>query len=98
MELNEIKEELYKFSKSYLFNDSIEYISNKVDAIHNNDKYELMDNIFYSIDLNKLNAEIAAQLIEATRNIRDKLVMRKFFIENCKNQYPYKKDRFAGLK
>jgi len=96
MEVNNFKEALYEYSTNFLFEESSEYISNCVNFYKTNSYYEKLDNIFYSIDLKKLNATIALQLIEETLYICDRLAMRKFFIENCKKSYTYKKNIFVG--
>ncbi len=93
-ESNELKEDLYKYSKNYLFEDSGECINSRLHYWKINNKYEELDNVFYTIDLSRLNSTIALQLIEESRYIADKLVMRNFFIDNCKKVYVYKKGMF----
>lgn len=91
---SDIKEELYNYSRKYLFTDASEYISGKVAYFKMNGNYQALDNILYTIDLSKLNPLIASYLIEETRYISDKLCMRKSFIEDCKKAYPHKVSLF----
>lgn len=54
--------------------------------------YELIDNLFYNLDPEKLDSDVAISLLEETEKIKDKFLMRKYFLDKCKQRYSRHQD------
>lgn len=86
-EVSDFCDRLYKYSEKYNFDDADAYMSSKIDFMANTDKYEIIDSILYNLDLNKIKAKIAHQLIRAVMHYSEKLIMRTDFISRAQDHF-----------
>jgi len=66
---------------------SSQAIGDRIYFVVSNSSIELLDNIFYNIDVDKLNGAVATSLLYHTQPHAPKLAMRAWFVERCKERF-----------
>jgi len=86
--VNDFVNELYNLSaptveRAY----SIERTTEMVNQILMANNYSLLDNVFYNLDINKLYIEVAVVLACSTKNIKQHISFRKYFMDRCRKRW-----------
>ncbi len=97
-DIGSIKFHLYSLSKCKDREEVEYYISARMTELGDYSNYEDIDNILYSLDLSKINADIAYLILYNTKAYKENLSMRNYFIDAVKEKFPYNIESFKNVK